>query len=118
MSSATLQIGIKADYDFLDDGTPDELGQRVLERVRTAIASTGALDDPLAPCDEHEIGVTVNANQYIDKITEFVHQSLLSNDMRPERIAGLIAAYGLMSPEEFIEAIEDNIGPIRENPGY
>ena len=57
MSSATLQIGIKADYDFLDDGTPDELGQRVLERVRTAIASTGALDDPLAPCDEHEIGV-------------------------------------------------------------
>jgi hypothetical protein len=113
MTSATLRIGIKAVYDFLDDGTPDELADRVVQRVRDAIASAGALDDGMSPCDEHEVGVAVNANQYANLISKFIQQSLLGNDMRPERIAGLIASYGLMSPDEFIETMEEQFGPIQ-----
>jgi hypothetical protein len=114
MSSATLQITVKANYDFLDDGSPTELGNRVLQRLRSLITTGGALNDQVSMCDEHEISIVINANQYSEIISQYVQQSLLGGDLRPERIAALIATYGLMSPSEFIETIEDQFGAIQD----
>lgn len=115
MTSTTLQISIRANYDFLEGGTPNELGNRISQRVHDLVARSGLLNDPISVCDEHETSVSINANQYSDLITQYVRESLLSGDMRPERIAGMITAYGLMSPAEFIEAIEDKFGAFQNH---